>query len=240
MRYQAESIRGKRPYMEDRYTVLTFNEGRIIIGLVTDGHSGSKVTEHLSSNLPFLLLKSFRNTVNDTGKEIYKIIYNYAKTFVNDRSGSTLTGFLATPNIVYIFNIGDSRTCFHLNKLKSKYTFWCTSDHTINNKLEFKRVTIQGGKFTKDGRLNGILAMTRSVGDAGVGPGLSCEPDVIWFERKNITGPILMYSDGIYENVKETPHKIYQMAVKNGVESIVKHATNSGSQDNITAVLVKL
>lgn len=243
MKYQVQSIRGKRPYMEDRYAVLPFNEGSVIIGLVTDGHSGSKVTDHLSSNLPFLLLKSIRRTVIETRDAIYTTIYNYAKTFINDRSGSTLTGFLSTSKTVYVFNIGDSRTCFYLkkdSKPKTTYSFWCTTDHTSTDPLEVKRVIKNGGKITSDGRLNGILAMTRSIGDTGIGPGLSCEPDVFWFERKNIAGPILMYSDGVYENVKDTSRELYQMAIKYGVETLVNYSTTQGSQDNITAVLVKL
>jgi len=246
--FSVKSIRGKREYMEDRYAFHTFKNG-VMVGMVSDGHAGSKVTEHLSANLPFLLSNSIRRTTDATAKSIYNIIYAYAKTFVSDRSGSTLTGFVATASIVYIFNIGDSRTCFHFKKSGSSVSvsgkvspascFWCTTDHTDKNPAEVARVMAAGGKIS-DGRLNGILAMTRSVGDASVGVGLSCEPDVSWVRRKDINGLILMYSDGVYEGVKESPHAIYHLAVDSGLEAVVTHATKSGSQDNITAVLVKI
>lgn len=237
--HTVKSIRGKRSYMEDRYAVITID--KITIGMVTDGHAGSKVTEYLSSNLPFLLFRSIRRTVIDTKKAIYTTIYTYAKSFSRERSGSTLTGFVATPSTVYVFNIGDSRTCFHVKQkgVALPCAFWCTTDHTDKNPAEVKRVEAAGGRIS-GGRLNGILAMTRSVGDGTVGLGLSCEPDVTVFNRRDIIGPILMYSDGIYESVKESPHAIYHLAVRRGVEAIVEHATQSGSQDNITAVAVEL
>lgn len=254
--YAVKSIKNKREYMEDCYNVIS--NGGITVGMVSDGHSGYKVTEHLSANLPFLLFKAVQpSTARKTNlciaQNIYHTVYTYAQSFISERSGSTLTGFVATPTTVFVFNIGDSRTCFHfktetglVNKLLVKSgmpvktgSFWVTVDHTYANPQEVARVKAAGGKIV-NGRLNGTLAMTRSVGDASVGAGLSCEPDVIWVKRSQINNHILMYSDGVYENVKESPHTLFHLAMDSGLNAVVDHAIKSGSQDNITAVLVKL
>jgi serine/threonine protein phosphatase PrpC len=293
--FAVKSIKGEREYMEDRYAVIQRHSPiPVIIGMVCDGHSGKKTADLLSANLPFLLLNALhahppagvqqKTSSSDLkmANAIHRIILDYCNTLKTQRSGSTLTGFLATQTTVFIFNIGDSRTCIHFKKnggtvnylgetaefmsktqaksphrltstpsqatttptpslparaLRSETMYWNTIDHTFQNPTELERIHREGG-FVRDERLNGMLAMSRSVGDFDTGKGLSCVPSVYWVSKNSICDVILMYSDGAYEEVKEVPHQLYHIAVENGADALVDHATKSGSQDNITALLV--
>ncbi len=94
-------------------------------------------------------------------------------------------------------------------------------------------------------RLNGILSVTRALGDSDIGDGLSFVPDVYWFKKSLLDGPILMYSDGIYElerYQKEIPFNtsfLYDYANKNGANELVNYAFQNGSEDNLTVLLLR-
>jgi len=161
---------------------------------------------------------------------------------------------------LYVFNVGDSRTLVHLKQKNYVYYltaenqiqilntgFLETRDHTPENVEEVKRVKEMGGTISGE-RLNGVLAVTKSLGDNGVGKGLSCSPDVFWVNLDFVKSPIVMFSDGIYEgfssNKKETNqytnHFLYHLGESFGPEGMVFWALKMGSGDNITALVVYL
>jgi len=221
--------------------------------MVCDGHAGKKVAETVSANLPFLLKKAVKESELKTAKAIYQIVNDYASTFVKAASGSTLTGFLATSSTIYFYNIGDSRTVLHFEKpgtmfgwspetglsRKSVEQVWSTADHAHTDPKERKRVKEAGGSIF-GGRLNGILAMTRSIGDDQVGSGLSHSPDVSWTSLNGKCKTVLCMSDGVYDNTKKDSHFLWHINEKYGPSVLVNWATESGSGDNITALSVEL
>lgn len=281
--FAVKSIKNKREYMEDRYAV--YKKGNLVVGLICDGHGGSNVAEVASTALPFVVANAVAS--NHASSEVKianalcKTIYTYAETLSAQNSGSTLTGFVSNATTVYIFNIGDSRTCIHFKRAsggtinylgdepavavgagsngsnagrlcsvatgnaparskKVESVYWNTIDHNPDtNRQELDRVGAQGGRVS-GGRLNGTLAMTRSIGDANVGAGLCRVPNVYWVAKSAVCPAIFLYSDGLYENVKSTPHHLFHIAVVGGVDAVVDHAIKSGSEDNITALVVRI
>lgn len=298
--YAVRSIKNKREYMEDRYAVIT--RGDVTVGMICDGHCGATVADTMSANLPFVLLHTTLATIatattpiaatttttaamtpttraarvdaHGLANILSRAIMKYCETLATARSGSTLTGFVATPSTVFFYNLGDSRTCVHFRASNggtihylaepplpagsapnavptpahlprtahSRHVtslYWNTDDHAPNVPEEIERVEREGGRFSY-GRLNGILAMTRSVGDGGVGRGLGRVPSIYWVARSTICPAILLYSDGLYENGSSTAHRLYHIAIERGLDDVVQHAIESGSEDNITAVVVDL
>lgn len=267
-----KSIQGKRDYMEDRYAYLERNG--IIIAMVCDGHGGDKIADLTAQELPKKLLAvlskitgtnvahaaAIRDTIIDWGSQVFKI-----------KSGSTLTGIAVKNGIVYVYNVGDSRTCFKLipntfvyhlvptfdsngdfnvEKIIINYSqqqFFCTVDHDPDSKVEQTRIKNAGGRIVGE-RLNGILSVTRALGDADVGNGISAIPDVYWTNQSNIISPVFMYSDGIYEpqryakngEQKFDNRYLHYLATMFGSEVVVKYAYDNGSDDNITALVVRV
>jgi serine/threonine protein phosphatase PrpC len=259
----ASSFKGRRDYMED--TASHISNGNTSIALVCDGHGGDSMSKKCSKELPVYLLQAKSVDPIQKALEIRKIIVDFGNATKRTKSGTTLSGILDDGEHVFVYNVGDSRTSIHMKNvaevfhLKSEFdknnvcksivskfntSFFTTIDHDATLKDEQVRIAGSGGVLVGD-RLNGILNVTRTLGDNGVGPGLCHVPDVFWMKKSNICGPVLLYTDGIYETIKgdkstEKKHLIYHMAEKHGAEALVANAYNSGSTDNLTALLVEL
>lgn len=261
-----KSIQGRREYMEDRVGMI--NGGNKVV-CVFDGHGGEEMAEKASQNLPAILhdsLKDFNGSNIQVAHLIQQNLIEYGTLNRNTKSGCTCTGALNKNDAIFIFNIGDSRTCTHLHPNKEIYwlrpeftldgkysgkntikvlktNFFVSRDHDPGMKSECERIKNVGGSIS-NGRLNGILSLTRAYGDHGVGTGLCYIPDVFWIPKSSINGPVLSYSDGISEPYQDETnldkHFLYHFAEKHGADSLVDLATQNGSSDNITAVLYNL
>lgn len=262
------STKGQRDYMEDYTSVESFKNFTVV--MVCDGHAGHEIAKKTSETLPILILSRLTNTIDKNSSSIFvaeqiqDIVVEWAYSIREFNSGSTLTGVVLDDNTqkLYIFNIGDSRTCFKMSNASFIYkllrnhksqqncvdqistNFFCTTDHDHTDTRELCRVKSEGGEIARS-RLNGVLSMTRSLGDSGVGDGLSFIPDVYWTKIADLRGPIVMMSDGVYEpQLYDCPdftmHTIYDIGVESGAKHIVKAAVEKNSQDNITAVVVRV
>ena len=263
MKVTSTSFKGKRDYMEDSASYITHNGTSVVI--VCDGHGGDSMAKRCSKELPIYLLQAKEKDPFKKALEIRQIVIDFGNATKRTKSGTTVTGILDDGEYVYIYNVGDSRTSVHMQPngevfhLKSEFDgdnicrsviikyetpFFTTIDHDAS--LEDEKIRIENSKGVLMGdRLNGILNVTRTLGDNGVGPGLCHVPDVFWIKKDLITGPVLLYSDGIYEPIKgdksiDKKHLIYHIAEKHGTDALVANAYNSGSTDNLTAVMVEL
>jgi serine/threonine protein phosphatase PrpC len=268
-----KSIQGKREYMEDRYAYI--EHGGITIAMVCDGHGGQRVSSKAAYELPqqilFALTKVNGNNIKHA-EAIRKVIVDWNNNTTRERSGSTLTGIAVKNGTVFVYNVGDSRTCAKLQPREFIYTLrpifgvdgahtgrvrvdvghpdnglFLTKDHDAEAPEEVARVENAGGIIRGD-RLNGILSVTRALGDTDIGPGICAVPDVQWFKASALDGPILMYSDGVYEmqrysnehNVNFDDRYLYKVASVYGTEYLVNYAYDNGSDDNLTAMLVQV
>jgi len=262
------STKGQRNYMEDYTSVKSLKNLTVI--MVCDGHAGNEIAKITSENLPTFILSKLINIIDKNSSSIFvaeqiqDIVIEWAHSVREFDSGSTLTGIILDENTqkLYIFNIGDSRTCFEMNNASFVYkllrhhksqqncidqistNFFCTTDHDHTDSRELCRVKSEGGNIAGS-RLNGVLSMTRSLGDSGVGDGLSFIPDVYWTNISDLRGPVVMMSDGVYEPQlydcpEFTMRKIYDIGVKFGAKNIVETAVEKKSQDNISAVVVNI
>jgi len=274
MLLSVKSIQGNREYMEDKYIYIEDESNGTILSFICDGHGGDKTSTMTIKWLSPLLLNTMKKfNKNMTNIEISiiirKTIMQWGSEIKQQKSGATLTGVIKYNNIVYVFNIGDSRTVMRLkNKSKIYFlrpqwsstgrydpsviktehynlNFFKTIDHDDTNKIEVARVKSAGGKITNN-RLNGILSVTRALGDKDIGKGLSYVPDIYWTYVTNIRGPIVMYSDGIYEMQRYETDKnfrdeyLYEIATTKNAGELVKYAHENGSDDNLTVLVITL
>lgn len=255
--FDVKTIQGKREYMEDYYAFL--HQYGITVAMVCDGHGGDTVSKTTVKELPKKIINKLitvKGTNVKNAISIREVIMNWADEMKNEKSGSTLTGIAIKDGILYVYNLGDSRTVFplransfifmlkpvfHNGKFQSqilvdyeKPSFFTTIDHDPKNPVEITRIKESGGKIIGN-RLEGILSLTRAFGDTDVKPGTV--PDIFWTKWNNIAGPVLMYSDGLYETEKYNDMQLYKMAVNGGVSKLVNKVYEDGSNDNITALL---
>ncbi len=269
--FAIKTIQNTRDYQEDRY-FISKNE-YCTLAFVADGHGGAEISEFIKQNLSKLLLETCTHAFSSnlfTANIIRTLIINLNKKILQkfNKAGSTFSGVLITNNTVFIINIGDSRTCcslkpmtkinflvpmfgsnghfipnLHVEELNT--SFFCTLDHTPDSLIEQARIKASGG-FIENGRLNAILSVSRSFGDADIQPGISAVPDIFWFSKSAVTGPLLLYSDGVYEPIKSMgdpnfdPVMIYELAKNKGPEALIQYSVKKGSGDNITVLMINV
>eukprot|EP00536_Pseudo-nitzschia_multiseries_P013369 jgi/Psemu1/245261/estExt_Genewise1.C_5680008 len=127
-----------------------------------------------------------------------------------DQSGTTATAMLVTEHVVIVAVLGDSRgvlasakggdfTADSESSTTNPKDHWkgvpeisaipFSIDHVASDPIERDLVIQRGGFVSKPGgtfRVNGTLAITRSIGDANLAPVLSREPTVLAFDRSEI------------------------------------------------------
>ena len=107
----------------------------------------------------------------------------------DDQSGTTATIAFVTKDYVILANLGDSRAVLSTKKSGTIGAIQLTTDHVASDPLEKAAVEKRGGKVVKIGgvhRVNGTLAVTRSLGDARLSELLSQTPDVMPFTREAV------------------------------------------------------
>lgn len=78
----------------------------------------------------------------------------------NEDAGCTANVVLITPEKIYCANAGDSRSVL----CDEARTVALSEDHKPTNEEENRRITSAGG-FVSFGRTNGVLSLSRALGD---------------------------------------------------------------------------
>lgn len=235
---------GKRSYMEDFMLEATMLRGTLLG--VFDGHGGHFTAEWLHQNSE-LALARFLNTVGDIQEALRYTVRYLAELTNENRDGSTLS-LAFIPNYtgkteVYTAQIGDSPIIIQDKWGKVNYG----SDHNVrSNPIEADKAIERGGMIHNGYLFYGWsgdgLQMARALGDDHLGKVLSREPDLRYFEMG--TGSfMLMGSDGLFDPSHagmEHQHIAVDL-VLDGItaETLVNHALNVPTHDNVTAIIVR-
>jgi serine/threonine protein phosphatase PrpC/serine/threonine protein kinase len=160
-----------------------------------------------------------------------------------DQSGTTATVIYVTDEAVVVASLGDSRAILSSRQIKDDSTAIMTAvqltfDHVASDPDERKLVEQRGGVVTSAGgldRVNGTLAITRSLGDARLSPLLSRNPYVLTMTRQEILEEcglstldgipcfIVLASDGLWDVVSN------QEAVDIVSQVVEQHDNNHGT-----------
>jgi len=236
---------GKRDYMEDR--IINKYNNNLCFFSVLDGHGGKDCANFLKKYLYNIFLKKYKKNKNKNIKNILINSYLYIdKKFLetNKTSGSTACSIFInnqTKNFA-IANTGDSR----IIALIGKKIVQLSIDHKPNNISEQRRIYSDGG-FIHNSRLNGVLAMTRAIGDKNLKKrGLISFPDIILGKITNNYKYFVIASDGLYDVM--TNYDIIQfihvclnknIEKKNIAKHLVKYAINDKlSTDNVSVIII--
>lgn len=244
-------MQGYRTHMEDTHLLHLCDQQAILA--VFDGHGGSGAAEFCRSEL----LERLRPLLPaPTDSQLTQMMLDLDRDFLerhpDDGSGTTSVFALvdrSTPQDVKVIvaHVGDSRCLDSEGSL--------TQDHRPDDPEERARIT-QGGGFICDGRVNGRLAISRAVGDRGYklfcGAGKPTEviaiPSIarVDYDPEDHDNWLLLCCDGIFECLATTEvvrfvHQKLRDCDRDPVrvvEQLVDHAFQSGSQDNLTCLLV--
>ena len=172
--------------------------------------------------------------------------------------GCTANVVLLTPNKIFTANAGDSRAVFCRKGMSVPLSY----DHKPENEREIKRISYAGGQII-NGRVNGGLNLTRSLGDFNYKQNKSlrydeqliiCKPDVTEVDRSPGNDEfIIMGCDGIWERYVNDSQSLVtriwneRKLGNNGVtilkglldSMLAKDTSEQIGHDNMTAILIE-
>lgn len=224
-RFGASSMQGWRLNMEDAHIFDGKFTNDSALFAVFDGHGGSEVAKFCGKHFGTRLKKNLNfeaGRMEEALKETFLLMDTILftpegqaelRTLKTDSEGGdsfagcTANVILIHKNTIYCANSGDSRTILYSNKTVVELSI----DHKPGNEIEKQRISNAGG-FVIEGRVNGNLNLSRSIGDLEFkkNPDLKpteqliiAYPDV----QKRVIKPedsfLVMGCDGIWEILSE-------------------------------------
>ncbi|XP_032133632.1 integrin-linked kinase-associated serine/threonine phosphatase 2C isoform X2 [Sapajus apella] len=281
--YVAER-KGEREEMQDAHVILNdiTEECRPPSSLITrvsyfavfDGHGGIRASKFAAQNLHQNLIRKFPKgdgiSVEKTVKRCLLDTFKHTdEEFLKQASsqkpawkdGSTATCVLAVDNILYIANLGDSRAilCRYNEESQKHAALSLSKEHNPTQYEERMRIQKAGGNV-RDGRVLGVLEVSRSIGDGQYKRcGVTSVPDIRRCQLTPNDRFILLACDGLFKVF--TPEeavnfilscledeKIQTREGKSAVDAryeaacnrLANKAVQRGSADNVTVMVVRI
>ncbi|VVT49463.1 uncharacterized protein SAPINGB_P002282 [Magnusiomyces paraingens] len=140
--------------------------------------------------------------------------------------------------VLYTANVGDSRIVL----CRGGRAFRLSYDHKGSDAVEAARITAAGGLMIAN-RVNGMLAVTRALGDRYMKSLVSGSP----YTTRTVLGPtdefIIVACDGLWDVC--TDQQAVDLArdimdPKEAARTLVRHAIEAYSSDNVTCMVIRL
>jgi Leucine-rich repeat (LRR) protein/serine/threonine protein phosphatase PrpC len=225
---------GRRNSMEDCIVSRIFPKSQISLFAVCDGHGGNKTSCFVAK----ALASSFMSTNADfSTKYLDNTIKMISKCLVSKQfgDGSTLTAAIIKARKLIIANIGDSRTMIFDSDFHLRFT---TVDHKLIDRKEYERVLFENGEVS-DGRLFGITAVARSLGDFNVR--MNQKPDIYEFALSDCDRWLVLCCDGVVDVLSpEQIGKCLNDDTQFSATLIRNLAISYLTEDNVSVVVVDL
>eukprot|EP01125_Pyxidicula_operculata_P010785 TRINITY_DN3555_c0_g1_i7.p1 TRINITY_DN3555_c0_g1~~TRINITY_DN3555_c0_g1_i7.p1 ORF type:complete len:500 (-),score=119.97 TRINITY_DN3555_c0_g1_i7:147-1646(-) len=189
-----------------------------------------------NSNILMLSEDLYIEIFNETFKELHNSIRT--RRF-DDGAAAVVALIQHDVKKIIIANAGDQRVVLARGKLAVPIT----TDHKPNEPTERIRIYRTGGYVSEHNRVNGILALSRSLGDSDLQPHVTYEPDVFFVDLKPDDKFLIVACDGLWDVVSnQTAVDIvyqFQSPVK-AATALRDYAYALGSGDNISVIVYML
>ncbi|XP_030633082.1 protein phosphatase, Mg2+/Mn2+ dependent, 1Lb isoform X2 [Chanos chanos] len=231
------SIQGRRDHMEDRFEAAAeYVKTHLPESLKQQLQSYEKEKENSLLSYPSILEQQILNVDKEM---LEKLSASY------DEAGTTCLVALLSDKELTVANVGDSRGVLCD---KDGNAIPLSHDHKPYQLKERKRIKRAGGFISFNGswRVQGILAMSRSLGDYPLKNlnVLIPDPDVLTFDLDKLQPEfMILASDGLWdafsneEAVRFIKERLDEPHF--GAKSIVLQSFYRGCPDNITVMVVK-
>jgi protein phosphatase 1L len=203
------------------------------------GRRGDKSFENLSLMLPFSTLRASSPQANP-GQVLAAALEQLEAEVIgmaSVTSGSTALAGCIVGSHMWLANLGDCRavSCEEGGIVKR-----LTADQVCGLDSERAAIEARGGRV-ENGRVNGKIEVSRTLGDRGLKPPLGCTPEVTVHDCSSMQWA-LAASDGLWEVVTDDEAMgVIKDTVKTPdllAKRIVMHAIDPrGSMDNISCIV---
>ncbi|KAL9311014.1 putative protein phosphatase 2C 14 [Arabidopsis thaliana] len=200
------SRNGKKKFMEDTHRIvpcLVGNSKKSFFG-VYDGHGGAKAAEFVAENLHKYVVEMMENCKGKEEKvEAFKAAFlRTDRDFLEKGvvSGACCVTALIQDQEMIVSNLGDCRAVL----CRAGVAEALTDDHKPGRDDEKERIESQGGYVDNHQgawRVQGILAVSRSIGDAHLKKWVVAEPETKVLELEQDMEFLVLASDGLWDVV---------------------------------------
>lgn len=240
---------GLRQTMEDAHCI-EIGTDHAFFGLF-DGHGGKQVADFAAKNLhknilsflqtnKFTINESLSNGFLKTHKDLDQEFFN-----IKDQGCTAIAAFFKDGHL-YVANAGDSRAVLS----SAGKAIALSDDHKPTRPDEKKRIENLGGKIITYGvpRVNGILAISRALGDKALYPFVIPNPEIK--EKELITEDelLIIACDGVWDVIdNQTAVDIvkknllaHQADYNKAATALKDEALRCGSTDNVSVMVINL
>ena len=231
---------GRRPTMEDACVAAgEFAGPKTQFFAVYDGHGGKEAAHYCAEKLHEIIAQNY--TRGESIQPIIKKAIHEVNQYVISRwefAGTTAAIAVIVDSMIYTANVGDSRVILIQPNGKAKRM---TFDHKATAPKE-RRLVIKRGGTIFQGRVNGILMLSRAIGDATVAKFISCDPYMSEAPLEEGMKMILA-CDGVWDVMSDQYAADIFTRSGNPIEAaraIKTEALKRGSTDNISVICVEL
>lgn len=255
VRIGVADTQGRRHTMEDSCTLHGdfLGDGQYDLVCMYDGHGGSKYAEAAARIFPTQLATQLLNGGDEpmSMEDMFSAAYHEtneaaaAELPAEVLQGTTaLAGLLAREEgVLHIANVGDTRAVMCRNGAAVRLS----EDHKNLNEGEYLRIAAAGGYVTENGRLQGVLAMSRALGDVTLRPLVSDAPHYCRVDVSPEDEFVIFACDGVWDEVSDD---VAVRVVKDALEEfggdvdkacikLRDWAFMAGSGDNISVIVIK-
>ncbi|KAI8813534.1 phosphatase 2C-like domain-containing protein [Cladochytrium replicatum] len=155
----------------------------------------------------------------------------------DDETKSTSTGKSSYPRVLYTANVGDARAVLSRDGRAIRLSY----DHKGSDPSEARRITEAGG-FVMNNRVNGVLAVTRSLGDMSMKEWIIGNPYTTETVLNDQDGLLILACDGIWDVCGDQQAVDYIKDIddpQEAADSLLNFALTNGSTDNLSVLVVR-
>jgi serine/threonine protein phosphatase PrpC len=206
---------------------------------VFDGHGGSEVSKYAANTIHRRFGSAFASDV-DPGRLLGEVIAEVDQVLSAKfpDQGSTAGIAIVIKDVIYTANVGDTRIVLAGPDGSIRQL---SVDHRATDPVEKELIVKRGGRVLL-GRANGILALSRSLGDGALKDVITAEPFMAKARRKD--GQILIVAcDGVWDVLdNDTAVKIARQKTSPQAAAIAikDEAIRRGTGDNVSVIVVFL
>jgi len=237
-----------RRSMEDEHVIVDNFVGNPDQGYfaIYDGHGGRGAVDFTAKTLHKNLAEELEKNPQIDPLEALKSAYlstdsQMAVTQIQF-SGTTCITILirkeGDERILYSANAGDARAVLNRDGVALRLS----KDHKGSDEEETKRILDAGG-FVTSNRVNGILAVTRSLGDHAMKDYVIGDPFLTRVKLEPTDKHVIIACDGLWDvaSDQEAVDLVSQETdAQKMSEKLLVHALRNGSTDNISVMVVIL
>ncbi|PRP83378.1 hypothetical protein PROFUN_09406 [Planoprotostelium fungivorum] len=235
-----------RKSMEDAHVIVDQLEGKAEQGYfaIYDGHGGTEAVIYTANHLHQKVLEE-ELTKGDDYSEALKQAYLLTDKQIGEKkvaAGTTAVSALIVKEgekkMLYVANAGDARAVLSRGGKAERMSH----DHKTNDEGESQRIKSVGG-FIILNRVNGVLAVTRSLGDTPMKEYVTGEPYIQTTEITAQDTHLVLACDGLWDvaSDQEVVDFVHQEGDEKALsEKLVQHALKKGSTDNISVMVITL